>query len=271
VSAPGVYPDMSDEDYRAVPAVSCSVLKRFAKVPALAHVARPDTEAMRAGRVIHSAVLEAWSFDARYQATDLDRRGTKAWQEEEAEAASAGRILIKRSEYDKLAVIRDAVQRHPIARELLAPGLTTETAVIWEDPITGAPCRARMDGVRRDMRLVLDVKTTTDAGPWKFARQAADLRMHWQDAWYRDGLAAAPGGFRPEAFVFIAVEKESPHLIAVYEMPAEAVEAGRAQVREALDRYLECERRGEWPGYPNRIETLHLPVWALGEQVMEDA
>ena len=263
---PGIYPALSDADYRAVDAVSCSTLKRFAKVPALAHVARPDTDAMRAGRVIHSAVLEAWSFDARYAATDLDRRGTKAWQEEEAAAASAGKILIKRAEYDSLAVLRDAVHAHPIARDLLAPGLTTETAAIWQDPVTGRLCRGRMDGIRRDMRCIIDVKTTTDAGPFKFARAAADLRMHWQAAWYLDGLAVAPGGFRPDAFLFIAVERDAPHLIAVYELPAEAIEAGRTQVREAFGRYLDCERRGEWPGYPNAITPLHLPEWAMATE-----
>jgi hypothetical protein len=266
---PGIYPDLPDADYRATRAVSCSTLKRFAEAPAKAHVSRPDTDAMRAGRLIHSAVMEAWSFDSRYRRTSLERRGTKAWQEEEAAAAAEGCALLKDAEYDRLAAIRDAVHAHPTARDLLAPGLTTETAVIWEDPITGAPCRARMDGIRRDLRLILDVKTTGDASPRRFARSAGDLRMHWQDAWYRDGLAAAPGGFRPDAFLFIAVERDAPHLIAVYELPADAVEAGRRQIREALHRYLECERRGEWPGYPTGITPLHLPEWALLSEEIE--
>lgn len=259
---PGIYPDMDEATYRGARAVSCSTLKRFADAPAKAHVSLPETDSMRAGRLIHSAVMEAWSFDARYQRTDLDRRGTKAWQEEEAAALSTGRTLIKASEYEQMAVIRDAVHAHPTARELLAPGLTTETAVFWDDPVTGARCRARMDGIRRDMRLILDVKTTRDASPRKFARSAAELRMHWQDAWYRDGIAAAPGGFRPDGFLFLAVERDAPHLIAVYEMPEDTVEAGRRQVRAALHGYLDCERRGEWPGYPTSITPLHLPEWA---------
>jgi hypothetical protein len=263
MSGAGIYPDMDEATYRAAPAVSCSTLKRFADAPAKAHVALPETDSMRAGRLIHSAVMEAWSFDARYQRTDLDRRGTEAWQEEEAAALSTGRTLIKTAEYDKLAAIRDAVHAHPTARELLAPGLTTETAVFWDDPLTGARCRARMDGIRRDMQLVLDVKTTGDASPREFARSAAKLRMHWQAAWYLDGIAAAPGGFRPEAFLFIAVERDAPHLIAVYELPTDAIDAGRRQIRAALHGYLECERRGEWPGYPPTITPLHLPEWAL--------
>jgi hypothetical protein len=260
---PGIHPDMPEAEYRSTRAVSCSTLKRFAEAPAKAHVSLPDTDSMRAGRLIHSAVLEAWSFDTRYRRTDLDRRGTKAWKEDEVAAAADGLLLLKDAEYDRLSAIRDAVHAHPTARELLAPGLITETAVFWEDPITGAACRARMDGIRHDMRLVLDVKTTGDARQHRFSRSAADLRMHWQDAWYRDGIAAAPGGFRADAFLFIAVERDPPHLIAVYELAEDAVEAGRRQVREALSGYLECERRGEWPGYPHVITPLPLPEWAL--------
>lgn len=260
---PGIYPDLPDADYRAAKAVSCSVLKRFADAPAKALVPSTDSAAMSAGRLVHSAVLEAHAFDTRYVRADLDRRGTKAWQEASAAALADGKTLLKTEEWEMLAAIRDAVHSHPTARELLAPSLTTETAVFWEDPITGAACRAKMDGVRRDMRIVLDVKTTADASARRFAKSAADLRMHWQAAWYLDGVAAAPGGFQPDAFLFIAVEREAPHLIAVYELPVETVAAGRSQIRTALHGYLECKRSGHWPGYAPGIIPLHLPEWAI--------
>jgi hypothetical protein len=259
----GLFPDMSEAEYRASKAVSCSALKRFDRAPALARWPQPETESMRAGRRIHAGVLEAWQFDGRYVRTDLDRRGTKAWQEEESAAAADGRILLKASEYDAIALIRDAVHAHPTARELLAPGLMTETAVFWRDTLTGAACRARMDGIRRDMRLIVDVKTTGDASAWKFARTAAEMKLHWQAAWYLEGLGMAPGGFQPEAMLFIAIERDAPHLIAVYELPPPAIMAGRDQVRRALDGYLACEAAGEWPGYPPQITPLHLPDWAM--------
>jgi hypothetical protein len=263
MSAFGIFPDMPEDDYRATAAVSCSMLKRFSRAPALAHVAQPETDAMRAGKRIHAAVLEAWQFDARYRSTTLERRGTKAWQEEEAEAAAEGRTLLKAEEYDRAASIRDAVHAHPVARQLLAPGIITETAVLWRDALTGTACRARMDGIRRDMRVVVDVKTTGDAGPFKFGRTAADTKMHWQAAWYLDGIAAAPGGFRADAFLFVAVERDPPHLIAVYELPAPALMAGRDQIRAALDGYLACAAANDWPGYPPHITPLNLPDWAI--------
>lgn len=260
---PGLYPDLPDADYRAAGGVSCSVLKRFARAPALAHAPQATTDAMRAGQRLHAAVLEAWQFDTRYAVTDLDRRGTKAWQEAEAEAIADGRTLLKRAEWEDAARIRDAVHAHPVARDLLAPGLTTETAAFWTDREHDCLCRGRLDAVRRDLRVLVDVKTTGDAGPWKFSKSAADLKIHWQAAWYLDGIAAAPGGFRPDGFVVLAIEREAPFLIAAYEFGVEELRAGRAQVRDALRQYLECEKAGRWPGYPETITPLHLPAWAL--------
>ena len=266
MTAPGIYPDMPDADYRATRAVSCSTLKRFAEAPAKAHVGRPDSTAMAIGRLLHEAVLEAHRFDSLYAVTDLDRRGTKAWQEEEAAAASAGKQLLKRADYDMAMRVRDAAQQHPVARQFLAPGLLTEVSVFWQDADTGLACRGRMDGIRHDMRAIVDVKTTGDASAGEFGRSAARFRFHWQDVFYRAGIAAAPGGFRPEVFVFLAVERDPPHLIAAYEMARPALEVAAYEVREALREYAECQASGIWPGYPEQIITLDLPAWAMGEE-----
>ena len=177
---PGIYPDLADDIYRATKAVSCSVLKRFAEAPAKALVPSKDSEAMTAGRLIHSALLEPHKFEDRYARTDLDRRGTKAWQAAEEEAGC--RQLLKQDEFDKLATIRDAVMSHPTARELLAPGLEPEASLFWRDDATGLLCRGRVDGLRRDQRLIVDVKTTVDASPPEFVKSAGNYRHHWQEA-----------------------------------------------------------------------------------------
>jgi hypothetical protein len=221
---------MPEAEYRSTRAVSCSTLKRFAEAPAKAHVSRADSDAMRAGRLIHTAVLEAHTLHYLYAVTTLDRRGTKAWQEEEAIAISEGRQLLKRDDYELAMRVRDSVLTHPVARDLLRPGLLTEASVFWEDAETGLACRARMDGIRHDRAVILDVKTTVDASPDEFSRSAAKFRHHWQEAFYRRGIASAPGGFRPEAFVFIAVEREAPHLVAVYELSPMARSQGDREV-----------------------------------------
>lgn len=261
----GVYPSMPDAEYRATRALSCSTLKRFAEAPAKAHVGRTDSAALRDGRLIHTATLEAHTLEARYAVTDLDRRGTKAWQEEEAAAVSSGRELLKRGDFDLALRVRDAVMSHPIARDLLAPGMLAEASVFWQDRDTGLECRARMDVMRPTDLLLADVKTTQNASADDFGRSAAKFLYHWQAVFYRDGITKAPGGFRPKSFFFIVVEKEAPHLCAVYEMSRAALDQAERDVAAAMQEYAECLRANNWPGYPETVVTLDLPAWAYDE------
>jgi len=263
---PGIYPGMSDADYRATKAVSCSTLKRFAEAPAKALVPSKDSAAMNAGRLIHSALLEPHKFEANYARTTLDRRGTKDWKEVEA---ASGKTLLKMAEFDELATVRDAVMAHPTARELLGPGLEPEASVFWRDDATGMPCRGRVDGLRRQDRIIVDLKTTVDASPDDFSRGAANWRHHWQEAFYRHGVKAAPGGFEADRFIFIALEREPPFLIGIYELSPGAVAQGRREVMRALAEYAECERTGVWPGYAPGVVMVDLPAWALEEEFVQ--
>lgn len=69
----------------------------------------------------------------------------------------------------------------------------------------------------------------------------------------------------PEAFIFIAIEKEEPYLTAAYETAPADVDVARGQLRDVLDRYAACKARGIWPGYSDTLERLELPAWATRE------
>ena len=58
------------------------------------------------------------------------------------------------------------------------------------------------------------------------------------------------------------VEKDPPHLTAVYTLDDIAAHAGRRDYRAALDTFVRCTETGEWPGYSTDIETLPSPRWA---------
>lgn len=263
---PGIYTDIPEHEYHSSPGVSCSILKRFAEAPAKAHVQRSDTDSLRVGRVTHHAILEPGRFDDLYAVTDLDRRGTNAWKEAEAAALTEGKALLKRDDYEAACRLRDAVQAHPVARGLLAPPILTEVSAYWQDEETGLDCRMRADAMRADDALLLDVKTALDASPDGFSRAAAKWQYHWQAAFYSEGIARAPGGFRPKRFLFIVVEKDAPHLVGVYQLAFGAAEQGAREVRETLRQYAACKARGIWPGYSDDVVQLELPAWAADEE-----
>lgn len=259
---PGIYDNLPAEEYHSGPGVSVSTLKRFSEAPAKCLVHRPETPALARGTLVHCAVLEPEMLESRFVATDVERRGTKAW--DAAEAAAAGRTLVKRVDWDEALAMRDAVQAHPVARELLSPGLLTEQSIYWRDERTGLLCRGRADVLRLDMRIIVDPKTTRDASSRGFGRAAGDLKYHLQAQWYLDGVEQA-GGWRPETFIFIAIESEPPHLVACYEVEPAHLDVAKRQLVELLDRYAACKARNIWPGYSDTLERLQLPGWALAE------
>lgn len=257
----GVHSGMPEEQYHASPGVSVSRLKRFAQAAAKAHAPRTETPALRFGTLIHAALLEPHAVEARYFVTDVERRGTKAWEAAEAEAAEAGLTLVKRPEFEEALRIRDAVLAQPIARDILAPGALVEQSFYWRDDETGLLCRGRTDLVRPEWRALVDLKSTADASPRAFARTVAEYRYDWQNTVYEDGWALA-GDWKPELLLFLPVEKEPPYLCAAYELAPEDLAVARDEVRRTLDAYAHCEATGQWPGYPDGIQRISLPAWA---------
>ncbi|MGR0185383.1 PD-(D/E)XK nuclease-like domain-containing protein [Azospirillum aestuarii] len=257
---PGIY-RIPEDDYHASPGLSVSKLKVFADAPAKAQFGeRSETSTQRFGSLIHCAVLESADLENRYFVCDLDRLNPRDGVYKEAQAKAGHRTLVKRPDWDEALRIRDAVHQHPIAQELLGQNLLVEQSFYWNDEMTGLLRRGRADGLRPDMRVIVDLKSTADASRYGFARSVADYRYHWQDAFYRDGITAV--AWEPEAFIFLAVEKEAPFLVGAYEVPEEDLQRGRERVREELIRYAECVRTNHWPGYSDTLETLHLPEWA---------
>ena len=255
----GIHDNLPFADYLAIDAVNVSALKQVADCPAKIGMVKEQSAAMALGSLTHCAILEPEQLERRYQPTDLERIGTKAWQAEEE--AAGGRELVKRADLDAALRMRDAVWAHPTARALLT-GAITERTLIWQDAETGLICKARLDAAS-PLGGPADVKTATSAHPREWARQAARLRYHWQAAHYLTGCVAL--GHPAEAFPFIVVESSPPHIVAVYELDHDSVEAGYCQLRKAFRRYAECRRANTWPAFGEYIETVRLPAWALTE------
>lgn len=255
----GIHDGMPFADYIALDAVNVSALKQVADCPAKVGTVKEQSAAMALGSLTHCAILEPDELERRYAVTDLERSGTKAWQAAEEEAG--GRELVKRSDWYAALRMCDAVWAHPTARALLT-GAVTERTLVWQDAETGLLCKARLDAASA-LGGPVDVKTAASAHPREWARQAARLRYHWQAAHYLTGCVALD---QPaEAFPFIVVESAPPHIVAVYELDHDSLNAGYWKSRKALRRYVECRRTNTWPGFGEYIETVRLPAWALTE------
>lgn len=262
----GLHKTMPYDEYAALDAVRSSTLKHFRRSAAHARyeMLNPeDTAAKVLGQAVHIAVLEPQRFADEYAvAPKLDRRTTAGKAEWSAFCAeNAGKIVLKADELELCRALADAAQAHPIAAKLLdAPGLT-EPSLVWEDAETKLACKARLDRLTTHdgFSTIVDVKTTRDASPRGFARECATYSYHMQAAWYLRGAdALSPVARR---FVFIAIEKDPPYAVGVYELDNAFLGAGQKACDDALRMYRNAVETGEWPGYSTSIRTIFAPPW----------
>lgn len=253
--------ELSNDQYHALTMViGKSHLDEVAKSPAhyYARFLAPDrvqpepTPAMVLGSATHTAILEPHLFDEQYVLAPQIRRGTKAWAEWEAKAE--GKTLLKQEDYDTIQRMAEAVHKHPASRFLLELPGQVEQTVRWRDEATDQDCKCRPDWRSADGRLVVDVKTTEHADPRMFAQSVAKFRYHVQSHWYLRGTGATQ-------FLFVAVEKSAPYLVAVYVATPEMVAAGARAADRDLALIAECKATDRWPGYPDTIQPLDLPRW----------
>lgn len=269
---PGIYTDLSNDEYHSAPGISKSGLDWIAKCPALyrakyitKEIEDKDTSALAIGRASHLAVFQPEIFGNEIAVTPdgIDRR-TKAGKEAFAEflEASEGKTVISRAEHDQVRAIADAVHRHPIAMQLLKKG-QAETSIFSKDHYTGELVKVRPDWMNPEEGIIADLKTAICAAPDYFSKELYGRRYYVQAPYYLD-IANQELGHTFESFVFVVVEKDPPYLVEVYLTDMEAMEAGRQEYRRNLDTYSQCKISNKWPCYTGgKIQSISLPAWAL--------
>lgn len=229
---------------------------------------RPEdpTPAQRLGSAIHCAVLEPAEFLKRYAlAPQVDRR-TKSGKEvfEAFLVASAGKLVLTDREWEICERIQINVRSNHAAQAILEEG-DAEVTLVWEDPIEGVLCKGRLDWLSVD--AIVDIKSTDSAAPGDFARKIAQYFWHSQAAWYVDGLKILTGEDTERAFVIAALEKDEPFSAAFYTLEEEALTVGRMRNRTLVAQYAQCIKNNSWPSYPEQINQIKLPSWAMkGDQ-----
>lgn len=268
ITKPGVYPDLSGDDYHAQRDVlSSSGAKALLppSAPALfRHGVREPKAAWDMGHAAHLRVLGEGPELVEVEADDWR---TKAAQQKRDEARTRGAIPLLTKDIRTVDAMADAIRRHPLASVVLAPGTgVAEESLFWEDEQTGVMLRCRPDW--RAPRWVADYKSAVNASPVAFAKSIYNYGYYIQAPWYLAGLVAL-GLADPEMpFLFVAQEKTPPYLVSVHQLDDEAMAAGAAQMRRAIDTFaacLEAERRGDpdaWPGYTAEVVHASLPPWA---------
>jgi exodeoxyribonuclease VIII len=264
----GIYYDMPRADYDRIDRVNWSTLKHMGKSPAhyrheVDHRDSEDTDARKRGRVVHLAVLEPEKFAADCVVFEGTRKG-KLW--DACCEDNADKEILTPAMHAAAVEARDAVRGCAQAAPYLIGG-ASEVTLLWTHVVPqveavlgySVECKARVDYLAP--AALLDLKSTKDASPEGFGRQAAAYQMHVQAAWYGAALTALKGFERP--YMLIAIEAAPPCVAQVYQVGPELLALGRSVCRGLLDRLDLCRRLDSWPGYAGGVMGLEFPRWAL--------
>lgn len=257
----GFIEDMPNDDYHRAKGVSKTGLDKIDRSPA--HYRWPkkrsSTRNMEIGTAIHTAILEPERFAIDYKVAEADKRTEKAYKEIAKE--NGGECTLTTPESIGVIGMQKSVQANVAASHILNMPGKPELSAFVTDPETGIQIRARYDWIT-DNGIVLDVKKTQDLR--KFNRSVMDYRYHVQDAMYSH-IYELLTGEKLQAFLFLAVEEDSPHSSKVFELDETAKEIGFHYYRKNLRTYAECINSGEWPHADLGDEMLELPNWALSQ------
>lgn len=275
---PGVYLSVPEDDYHASGGWSVSRLKRVLENPARSKLGMKETATLRFGTLIHDVLLQGEeAVRPRYLVSLLEtfNERHKAYQEEKRRAEAEGLTLVKQKDFEAALRIRDAVMKQAVGRDVLA-GIKpdwVEQSFYWIDWETGLLCRGRTDLCRRDMGVLIDLKSCEDATQDGFEDSIARYGYDLQDVYYQEGyeqaLAQSLGpeqAWRPDEFWFLAIEKEPPHFCNLIHIKPEQKEASRVEVRETLRLCRDFEDAGFFPGYSDTLLTAEVRDWARRER-----
>lgn len=278
---PGIYNNVEFSEYLTWDAVSNSSLHSAAKSMAHYRSRKPveETPAMRLGSLVHAGRLEPIQIANRYvvmPAYELDVRtedggiptnpkATKAYKKLVADFAktNAGKAIVTQSQYDAMIAMVGSIATHPRAAALLEDG-KYEVSILWRDEDSGLLCKGRVDCWQDRQGVIVDLKTTADAG--RFERQIVDRAYHRQLAMYADGIEELTG--QEQGGALVAVESSEPYCVRAALMSDAAMSVGRTEYKRLLCDIANAMESRRWPGYDSPEEWT-LPAWMQAEDDVE--
>lgn len=266
---PGIIHPLSIEAYHLDPAISKSNLLDFHEADTPKHYITPSdkkTKASEMGQVIHAAVLEPDTYDARVETIPADvlnmagGKSGKNW--EEWSTFHASKYLITPEQKMDLDYILEEIEKpyNDPASDLLHGGVSEASFFFQHEKTCGYTAKVRPDHLPGG-RVISDLKSTAaSAEMFEFGKIAARKKYHWSAALTNLGVSIATGENHID-YVFVVVEQKPPYGVMVYQVDLMDIVLAWEQMDLIIPRLVECLKTNTWPCYPAGIHFLALPAW----------
>jgi len=264
---PGVYEGVPFPDYLSWDAVSSSYLRDIvARGTLIANHRKANSKTTPA--MLDSSALHAYVLDDRAEIERYDAGTTKTTivgREDDQ-----GRTLIGTNAEAMIGGMVEALEKDkPIALARFR-NAAHEVSIVWDDPLTGIRCKARLDALSLDDKWGGDYKSAA-AGPagdkiaepsgrlWDF--EFHDRGYHLQMAMYAEAIRVACN--IEIRFDILAQSKAKPYpaMWKQYDSNDPWMDFGATAYRRGLEDHQICTSAGEWPAHPDRAEGHGCPAW----------
>lgn len=266
----GIHKDISFSEYLKIRAISNSYLGAIDDCPAKGKTPRKDSDNFRIGRAFHTITLEGLeAFKERYAVEPVINKRTKEGKAEFAlwEMENQDKEFISKENCIMINEMAEAVLCHPIAREMLAEGISEET-LIWRDEDTGMLCKARPDkSPYKGKGILIDLKSTASCDMRKFAYSCKDYGYLRQAGMYLEGATlTSPDNTIYNIFAFIACEKKPPYRVEVFTPENRYIKWGTYEFHRLLKKEVILRKTRKYTNYDNDgVFTLEIPPYLSKE------
>lgn len=272
---------MSNDEYHACPEFSSSQLKDILRSSAHFHSnnilkenERETKKHLDFGTLAHTLFLEPEQFEHEFVIGPKFDRRTKAGKEEAAawEAANQGKIIIDEDMLQGAKRIANNLRGLSSYQLMQDHYGMAEASIFFTDPVYGLNLRVRPDYhiVPCDEfknGLLLDVKTSTDARPFKFMRSCADFGYDISAAMYREGFQQHYGTDGKPEFIFLVAESSAPFNVKQYRASDMFLSIGERRYNKAKELLAESLLIDKWSGYSTELEDISLPQYMLNQAI----
>lgn len=207
----GIYPDMTDEEYFSIQAVSASFLKAMQISPENAwrkFMFTQESDALKFGSQMHDMCLygpEVFLKKYPVKTSDINFRKKEGqkWRDNNPN-------YISEDQLDKLLLMQSHLPDFSASQK--------EVAIFWTDEATGLQCKAKIDLVNEGENgsILFDLKTFANSSSKTLDKflvgEIYNKNYHLQAAHYANGWEALTGE-KIEYFGFLFIEKDD-HLPA---------------------------------------------------------
>lgn len=261
--------NQADPSYRREPGENQSHLKHILKSPAHYQASKQrrfsSSVFMDIGSALHCKVLEGDDefmrrFTLKPNDISLATKEGKEWK-----ATNKNKTILTNSDkdmaWDSVHGMTESLRKLDWFKwDQSEYRKFNELSIYWE--ADGVDCKARLDRliVEDDRCLVLDLKTTDSIDPEVFGKKVSGgMNYVFQAAWYAE--AASLAFKKPTEFIFVAIERQMPWSVGIFQVSESMMEEGKAQITEARRRLRECRQTKVWPAPEITFNTLELPRW----------